>query len=232
LRPPIAQYAWGEDYHVILRRKLEILSDYLRRKAGPATETRPFVDTAPILEKPYAVQAGLGWIGKNTLLLHPRLGSYTFIAGLLTNLPLPVDAPFMRDLCGTCNRCVEACPTGALQPYQLMAERCIAYWTIEAPHLSEKAPDPGPWLFGCDICQAVCPWNRFAQPHGEIAFQPRPIVGWTLTDWSTASKSRLRRAASGSAIRRARPEKLQVLAQRRHTHTPPALSSLPPASEE
>lgn len=213
MRPPIAQYAWGEDYHYVLRRKLEILADYLRRKGGPQTEVRPFVDTAPILEKAYAQQAGLGWIGKNTLLLNPKLGSYTFIAGLATNLPLPPDAPFARDLCGTCQRCVEACPTGALEPYQLHVGRCIAYWTIEAPALSEGMPSPGEWLFGCDICQAVCPWNRFAQPHGERAFQPQPYLAWPKQTWATAPKSQIRSAMRRSAMRRARPEKIQTLAQ-------------------
>jgi epoxyqueuosine reductase len=174
---------------------------------------RPFVDTAPILEKAYAQQAGLGWIGKNTLLLNPKLGSYTFIAGLATNLPLPPDAPFARDLCGTCQRCVEACPTGALEPYQLHVGRCIAYWTIEAPALSEGMPSPGEWLFGCDICQAVCPWNRFAQPHGERAFQPQPYLAWPRQTWATAPKSQIRAATRRSAMRRARPEKIQTLAQ-------------------
>ncbi len=214
MQPPIAQYAWGADYHATMRQKLEILIDYLRRKAPPPLHVRPFVDTAPILEKPYAVQAGLGWIGKNTLLINPKLGSYVFIGGLLTNLPLPIDRPFARDLCGTCNRCIEACPTGALQPYRLNAQRCIAYWTIEAPTLSESTPPTGAWLFGCDICQAVCPWNRFARPHGEIAFTPRAYVAWRYEDWAHAPKGRLRHLMAGTALRRTRPEKLQKLAQK------------------
>lgn len=213
LRPPIAQYAWGADYHHTIRRKLEILADYLRRKAGPSIQVRPFVDTAPILEKPYAVQAGLGWIGKNTLLINPKLGSYVFIGGLLTSLPLPIDQPFRRDLCGTCNRCIEACPTGALRPYQLQVERCIAYWTIEAPTLSESMPKTDAWLFGCDICQAVCPWNRFARPHGEMALMPKAYVAWSRQAWARTSKAQLRRAITGTALRRTRPEKLLKLAQ-------------------
>jgi epoxyqueuosine reductase len=216
LHPPIAQYAWGEDYHRVLRRKLDIISDYLRRKGGFGTEVRPFVDTAPILEKPYAQQAGLGWIGKNTLLISPKLGSYTFIAGLATNLPLPPDAPLAKDLCGTCQRCVEACPTGALEPYKLDVRRCIAYWTIEAPALSEGMPPTGEWLFGCDICQAVCPWNRFAWPHGEIAFTPQPYVAWDVEMWAAAPKSQIRRMVRLSALRRARPEKLLHLARQKH----------------
>ena len=212
-RPPIAQYAWGKDYHQVLRRKVEIIGDYLLRKGGAGTEVRPFVDTAPILEKAYAQQAGLGWIGKNTLLISPKLGSYTFIAGLATNLSLVPDAPFARDLCGTCQRCVEACPTGALEPYRLDVRRCIAYWTIEAPTLLEGAPASGPWVFGCDECQAVCPWNRFGRAHGEIAFEPRPYLAWQAKDWAIAPKSQIRRATRHSAIRRARPEKLQTIAR-------------------
>lgn len=211
-RPPLAQYAWGQDYHHVLRRKVEIIGDYLVRKGGPGTEVRPFIDTAPILEKAYAQQAGLGWIGKNTLLISPKLGSYTFIAGLATNLFLIPDKPFGRDLCGTCQRCVEACPTGALEPYRLDVRRCIAYWTIEAPALSEGVPSPGEWIFGCDECQSVCPWNRFARPHGEMAFQPLPYLAWQAKDWFTASKSQIRSATRHSAIRRARPEKLKAIA--------------------
>ncbi len=211
-RPPLAQYAWGQDYHHVLRRKVEIIGDYLVRKGGPGTEVRPFVDTAPILEKAYAQQAGLGWIGKNTLLISPKLGSYTFIAGLATNLFLIPDEPFGRDLCGTCRRCVEACPTGALEPYRLDVRRCIAYWTIEAPALSEGVPSPSEWIFGCDECQSVCPWNRFARPHGEMAFQPLPYLAWQAKDWVTASKSQIRSATRHSAIRRARPEKLKAIA--------------------
>ncbi len=211
-RPPLAQYAWGQDYHHVLRRKVEIIGDYLVRKGGPGTEVRPFIDTAPILEKAYAQQAGLGWIGKNTLLISPKLGSYTFIAGLATNLFLIPDKPFGRDLCGTCQRCVEACPTGALEPYRLDVRRCIAYWTIEAPALSEGVSSPGEWIFGCDECQSVCPWNRFARPHGEMAFQPLPYLAWQAKDWFTASKSQIRSATRHSAIRRARPEKLKAIA--------------------
>ncbi len=213
-RLPIAQYAWGKDYHQVLRRKLEIIADYLRRKGGPHTEVRPFVDTAPILEKPYAQQAGLGWIGKNTLLISPKLGTYTFIAGLATNLPLWPDRPFQEDFCGTCQRCVEACPTQALEPYRLHVQRCIAYWTIEAPRLSEETPPSEGWLFGCDICQAVCPWNRFARPHGEMAFQPQSYLAWKTQDWANASKSQIRKVTQNSAIRRSRPEKIKKIAQK------------------
>lgn len=207
-RPPLAQYAWGADYHARLRLRLQIVADYLERQGFAA---RPFVDTAPLLEKAWAVEAGLGWIGKNTLLLNRRLGSYTFIGGVLTTAPLLPDPPFYQDLCGTCNRCIEACPTKALSPYSLDARRCIAYWTIEAREVQAEAPPLGEWLFGCDICQVVCPWNRFARPQGE--FVPAAHAFWPREKWATASRGEIKRLQRGSALRRARPEKLLALAR-------------------
>lgn len=203
----IAQYAWSEDYHVHLRRRLQILADYLQRYGA---EARPFVDTAPLLEKAWAVQAGLGWIGKNTLLLHRKLGSFTFIGGVLTTAELVPDAPFWEDFCGSCTRCIEACPTKALTPYVLDARKCIAYWTIEAPALDPTAPDLHGWIFGCDICQSVCPWNRFAQPQGSLP--PLTYAFLSADAWSQLSRSQIRRYQRGSALRRARPEKLQQAA--------------------
>nr|BAL56543.1 Fe-S cluster binding protein [uncultured Bacteroidetes bacterium] len=209
-RSPIAQYAWGADYHRVLRRKLQIIADYLVRKGYAA---RPFVDTAPLLEKAWAVEAGLGWIGKNTLLLNRKLGSYTFIGGVITTAPLVPDDPFVGDGCGTCQRCIEACPTQALQPYELDARRCIAYWTIEAPTLEGSPPLHG-WIFGCDVCQQVCPWNRFAQPQGD--FVPAAYAFLPRQRWATLSKAAVRRFQRGSALRRARPEKLLAAAQTPH----------------
>lgn len=207
---PIAQYAWGEDYHIHMRRRLQIIADYLIRKGY---EARPFVDTAPILEKAWAVEAGLGWIGKNTLLLNRRLGSYTFIGGVLTTAELIPDTPFTEDLCGTCRRCIEACPTGALTPYRLDARKCIAYWTIEAPTLGGEVPELHGWLFGCDICQQVCPWNRFAQPQGELAFRPGRAAFLSIHEWAALSTSQIKKLQQHSALRRTRPEKLRRLAQ-------------------
>ncbi|MCS6789683.1 MAG: tRNA epoxyqueuosine(34) reductase QueG [Bacteroidia bacterium] len=209
----IAQYAWGKDYHTSIRRRLQIIADYLMRHGAQA---RPFVDSAPILEKAWAVEAGLGWIGKNTLLIHPKLGTYTFIGGVITTAELLPDEPFQESLCGTCQRCIEACPTGALTPYQIDARRCIAYWTIEAPSLSENAPSTGKWVFGCDICQQVCPWNRFARPQGELDFRPKAEVFLPPAAWAILSRSQLKKIQQGSALRRARPEKIQHLAQLAH----------------
>ncbi|MCS6895799.1 MAG: tRNA epoxyqueuosine(34) reductase QueG [Bacteroidia bacterium] len=207
---PIAQYAWGEDYHIHLRRRLQIIADYLIRHGYDA---RLFVDTAPILEKAWAVMAGLGWIGKNTLVLHRRLGSYTFIGGVLTSAALLPDEPFTEDLCGTCNRCVEACPTRALEPYVIDARRCIAYWTIEAPDLDEGMPDLHGWIFGCDICQQVCPWNRFARPQGELAFRPKKAAFFSHEQWTTLSQAQIRKHQHRSALRRAHPKKLSQIVQ-------------------
>ncbi len=172
----ISRYAWGlGDYHDVIHEKLHALADWLRAQV-PGAECRGVVDSAPILEREFAVLAGLGWIGKNTLLLNKPAGSYFFLAALLTNLDLPTDEPFATDHCGSCTACLDACPTQAFpQPYVLDATRCISYLTIE---LRDEIPlelrsGIGDWLFGCDICQDVCPWNHRAPLSNEVAFQPK-----------------------------------------------------------
>jgi epoxyqueuosine reductase len=168
----VARYAWGSvDYHELVRDRLHDLADYLRELV-PAAVTRGVVDTAPLLEREFAQLAGLGWIGKNTLLLNRDAGSYFFLAALLTDVELPVDAPHLADHCGTCTACLAACPTQAFpQPYVLDASRCISYLTIE--HRGEIPEDLrrgiGDWLFGCDICQEVCPWNHHASKQSEAS---------------------------------------------------------------
>jgi epoxyqueuosine reductase len=168
----VARYAWGSvDYHEVIRDRLHDLADYLRELV-PAAKTRGVVDTAPLLEREFAQLAGLGWIGKNTLLLNRNAGSYFFLAALLTDVELPIDAPHVADHCGTCTACLTACPTQAFpQPYVLDASRCISYLTIE--HRGEISPDLrrglGDWLFGCDVCQDVCPWNYHASRQSEAS---------------------------------------------------------------
>jgi epoxyqueuosine reductase len=170
----IARYAWGQDYHDVLRRRLRALADFHRRLVPGAT-VRGVVDTAPLLERDFARLAGLGWIGKNTMLINRRLGSWLVLAALLTSETLACDTPQTKGYCGTCRKCLEACPTGALvAPYRLDARRCISYLTIESrePVPEELRALLGPRVFGCDACQEVCPWNRRAPITAEPAFQP------------------------------------------------------------
>jgi epoxyqueuosine reductase len=207
----IARYALGEDYHEFIKERLWQLADWLQ-KAVPGTITRSCVDTAPVLEKEVAARAGIGWIGKNTCTIHPQVGSWLLLGEIITTLALPPDEPAV-DRCGTCRRCIEACPTDALaEPYQLDARRCISYLTIEHP---EPIPESfhaqlGEWLYGCDICQEVCPWNRKAPTTTEPALQPRfatgtidlrELLNWRQEDYSTALR--------GTAMKRVKLPVLQ-----------------------
>ena len=173
--PRIARYARGEDYHRVTLRRLDLLADFLMQNG--AETARPYVDTGPIAERELAQRAGLGWIGKNTMLIRPGVGAWFFIGSVLTDLELPIDQPFETDHCGSCTRCLDACPTGAfVEPRLLDATRCISYVTIEQkgsipPEAGEKL---GGWAFGCDICNEVCPWNeRFSAPSDILEFKPR-----------------------------------------------------------
>jgi len=172
----VARYARGDDYHGFMKKMLEQLAEALKLQA-PELIYRAFVDSGPLMERDLATRAGLGWIGKNTCLIHPQQGSWLLLGCLLTNLELAPDRPFEAFHCGSCTRCLEACPTQALTaPHVLDARRCIAYWTIEQRESMEPSlrSQVGDWLFGCDICQDVCPWNqRFAQASEIAAFAPR-----------------------------------------------------------
>ncbi|MDB5337347.1 MAG: hypothetical protein JWN70_2966 [Planctomycetaceae bacterium] len=172
----VSRYAWGTtDYHTIVRQRLKQLSQFLKVRA-PGSQARGIVDTAPLLERDFARLAGLGWFGKNTLLINKREGSWLFLAGLLTDLELEYDSPHETSHCGTCTRCLEACPTDAFDgPYVLDARKCISYLTIElrGPIPKELRTGMGDWLFGCDVCQDVCPWNRKAPVTSDPTFQPR-----------------------------------------------------------
>ena len=171
----LSRYAWGDDYHQVMRAMLERLAARLQAEAGPC-QTRVYVDTGPIVERAYAAAAGLGAWGKNTCLLHPDHGSWFFLGEVVSDLELAPDAP-RPDMCGRCTACLEACPTGALTaPYQLDARRCISYLTIEVKGAipEERRQQVGRHVFGCDICQDVCPWNRRRRRRGGTAFEPRP----------------------------------------------------------
>lgn len=172
----IARYAWGQDYHGILRARLEDMLTHLRRLVGHPFDARVYVDTGPVLERAWARRTSLGWLGKNTCLLNQKLGSWLFLGEILTTLEIPPDQP-APDRCGTCTRCIDACPTQAIvQPRVLDSNRCISYWTIEAKGIipEEVRPGLGRHVFGCDICQDVCPWNRRAPVSSLREFQPRP----------------------------------------------------------
>jgi epoxyqueuosine reductase len=171
----VSRYSWGDaDYHDLIRERLNRLTDFLRERV-PAARARGVVDTAPLLERDFAQLAGLGWIGKNTLLINRHQGSWLFLAALLTDIELSYDAHHETDHCGTCRACLDACPTGAFpQPYVLDASRCISYLTIELREAvpAELRPKMGDWLFGCDVCQEVCPWNGRSPLSRETGFEP------------------------------------------------------------
>jgi epoxyqueuosine reductase len=200
-RARIARYALGGDYHEILKRRLYELADWIRSVA-PDAQTRCGVDTAPIMEKDLAARAGIGWIGKNTCLINPRIGSWLLLGEIITTLRLPFDEP-TTDHCGTCRRCIDACPTAAIiAPYQLDARRCISYLTIE--HRGEIAPELsgqiGSWLFGCDICQDVCPHNHKAPAAADPMLVPRfpngAIDAREVLNWDSPTyQGRLRHSA-------------------------------------
>ena len=175
----VASYAWGEDYHLVLPKRLQTLAVFIEREVGEAIPHRWYTDTGPLLERELAQRAGLGWIGKNTCLINPQAGSYFFLAEILLGIELEADFPFTADRCGSCTRCRDACPTGCILPDRTLdAARCISYLTIELKSAvpPDLRPLMGNWVFGCDLCQQVCPWNRFAAPQGDAAFAPRAGV--------------------------------------------------------
>ena len=204
----ISRYAWGDDYHDILRQDLEKLAALL----GDNHEHRVCVDTAPILERSWARAAGLGWIGKNTCLINQEIGSWVFLGELLTSLeiePDPTNAP-PPDRCGTCTRCIDACPTAALTPYELDATKCISYFTIElrGPIPNEFQAGIGNHVFGCDICQEVCPWNREAPVTNDPAFAPRHLAP-PLEQMAALTEQEFREMFKGTPVTRARYEGFQ-----------------------
>ena len=210
---PIARYARGDDYHEVMVARLKELHHWLEGEVRRSISAKPYVDTGPILERELARRAGLGWFGKNTNLINPRLGSFFFIGALLVDLNLEVDTPFESDRCGTCTRCLDACPTSAfVEPRMLDATRCISYLTIEnrGPIPQEFRSKLGELIYGCDICQEVCPWNvSFSRELREAAFRPREIlVGREPRELAREilemNDETYRESFSGSAMKRAR----------------------------
>jgi epoxyqueuosine reductase len=204
--PRISRYAYGKDYHEVIRNKLNRLLQLAREKIG-AIDGRGFVDSAPVLERSWAVNSGLGWVGKNGNLISKGHGSYFFIATLITDLSLEYDDAFNNDYCGTCTRCIDACPTEALLPDKVVdGSRCISYFTIELKSLlipDEMKGKFGNWMFGCDICQEVCPWNRFSKPHEEPELRPLPaILNLSTSQWEEMTEESFHQLFRDSPLKR------------------------------
>jgi len=208
----ISKYAYGEDYHHVVKDKLYELADRLRSQIGDI-QGRVFVDSAPVLEKAWAAKAGLGWVGKNANLITKQQGSFFFLAELIIDVELLPDAP-IKDYCGTCTRCVDACPTDAIyEPYKVDGSKCISYLTIE---IKEAIPDEfssqlSGWAFGCDICQDVCPWNRFSKPHQEPRFMMSAEINRLQSnDWAELTQATFEHLFSKSALQRPGFEKFKA----------------------
>jgi epoxyqueuosine reductase len=209
--PQISKYAYGRDYHFVIKEKLKELLYFIQENVGEVNG-RAFVDSAPVLDRAWAKKSGLGWIGKNGNLINPKSGSFYFIAELIVDLELPTDAP-IRDYCGTCTRCIDACPTQAIiSPKVVDGSKCISYFTIE---LKEQIPASyqgqfDNWAFGCDTCQDVCPWNRFSKPTNEKDFIPDDNrLSWTRSEWDEITEEVFKKVFKDSPISRAGYDKLK-----------------------
>jgi epoxyqueuosine reductase len=206
--PRIARYAWGEDYHEVIRKKLKTILSKVEEKTGEING-RGFVDSAPVLERAWALRSGLGWIGKNGNLITKSTGSYFFIATLIIDLDLDYDDPFVKDYCGSCTRCIEACPTEAILPNKVVdGGKCISYFSIELKDAlipEEMQGKFGDWMFGCDVCQEVCPWNRFAIPHEEEKFKPIvEILEYNIKDWESLTEESFKKIFKHSPLKRSK----------------------------
>lgn len=202
--PKISKYAYGRDYHLVIKEKLKELIFTLREKVG-AIDGRAFVDSAPVMDKAWAKQSGLGWVGKNSNLINKENGSFFFIAELIVDIELEYDGP-IKDYCGTCTRCIDACPTDAItEPYVVDGSKCISYFTIE---LKENIPDEmkgkfNDWVFGCDICQDVCPWNSFSKPHQEpLLAANHGLLKMKKEEWYDITQEVFNKVFKDSAVKR------------------------------
>ncbi len=203
--PKLSTYAYGRDYHKVVKKRLKPLIAFIGEQFG-AVDMRAFVDSAPVLEKAWAERAGIGWRGKHTNVIRQGAGSLFFLCELITDLDLEPDAP-ATDHCGTCRRCIDACPTNAITPYGVDGSRCISHLTIELKGAipEEFAGKMAGWAFGCDICQQVCPWNRFATPHAEPEFTPKAeVMGLTAEEWHGMTEVIFDHLFEGSAVKRAK----------------------------
>ena len=202
--PKISKYAYGADYHHVIKGKLRELVNFINDEIGEVGG-RAFVDSAPVMDKAWAAKSGLGWIGKNTNLIHPKNGSFFFIGELILDIELEPDQP-IRDHCGTCTACIDACPTEAIvAPYVVDGSKCISYFTIE---LKDAIPTSmkgqfDDWAFGCDVCQDICPWNRFSKPHSEPQFNPHPeMLDMTKKEWEELTEDVFKKVFQKSAVKR------------------------------
>tara|TARA_Y100000815_G_scaffold113510_1_gene102484 strand:+ start:51345 stop:52208 length:864 start_codon:yes stop_codon:yes gene_type:complete len=207
----ISKYAYGQDYHFVIKSKLKELLHSIQEHIGEVGG-RAFVDSAPVLDKAWAAKSGLGWIGKNSNLLSKQVGSFFFIAELIVDIELEYDTP-VTDHCGSCTACLDACPTQAIiEPYVVDGSKCISYFTIE---LKDNLPNElkgsfDNWAFGCDVCQDVCPWNRFSKPHREPLFNPHPdLLSMTKKDWEEITEDTFRKVFKNSAVKRTKFEGLK-----------------------
>jgi len=210
--PKISKYAYGEDYHFVIKEKLKELLAFIHDEIGEVGG-RVFVDSAPVMDKAWAQKSGLGWVGKHTNIIHPKHGSFFFIAELILDLELEPDGP-IKDYCGTCTKCIDACPTDAIvQPYVVDGSKCISYLTIELKDEilpSEFQGKMENWAFGCDICQDVCPWNRFSKSHNEMRFNPHEnLLKLNKADWEDLSQEVFQELFRKSAVKRTKFEGLK-----------------------
>lgn len=211
--PKISKYAWGEDYHLVIKKQLHQFLHNIKEEIGEVNG-RGFIDSAPVLERAWAHKSGLGWIGKNGNLITKQNGSYFFIATLIVDVELLYDDAFAKDYCGSCNKCVDSCPTGAILPNKVIdGSKCISYFTIELK--DELIPESmkgkfNDWMFGCDICMDVCPWNRFAKPHKEQAFDPIPeIMNLTTNEWQELTEEMFNKIFKHSPLKRSKWKGIQ-----------------------
>jgi len=208
--PQVSKYAYGRDYHEVIKEKLKIFLQLIKENIGEI-HGRGFTDSAPVLERSWAVKSGLGWVGKNGNLITKDNGSFFFIATLITDLELEADNPFVKDYCGTCTRCIDACPTEAILPNKVInGSKCISYFTIELKDMLIPVEMQNKFenkMFGCDVCQDVCPWNRFSKPNNEIEFRPlNEVLNFSKNDWEELTEESFKIIFKQSPLKRSKFE--------------------------